>query len=157
MGHGLAKAVLFLSAGRILQVTTTSRIDEVRGLAARHPALAASMGAGVLALIGLPPFSLFASELGVARAGFAGGMGWATAIALVLVLVIAAALVGHTSRMLLGSPPEGPGTASATRRLPWSTAVALVGGLVACAALGVATGPLSSLLHQAAQTLVGTR
>ena len=156
LGHGLAKSVLFLGAGRILQVTGTSRIDEVRGLAARHPVLAGSVGAGVLALIGLPPFSLFASELGIARAGFTGGMGWVTAVALVLVLVIAAALIGHTSRMLLGEPPDGPGAATTTRHLPRPTAVALVGGLLACAALGVTAGPLSALLHLAADAL-GTR
>ncbi|GAB3900166.1 hypothetical protein GCM10029964_087130 [Kibdelosporangium lantanae] len=84
-------------------------------------------------------------------------MGWVTAVALVLVLVIAAALVGHTSRMLLGEPTDGPGAATPTRRLPWPTAVALVGGLLACAALGVTAGPLSSLLHLAADTLVGAR
>jgi len=39
------------------------------GLAARQPVLAGCLGFGVLALIGLPPFSVFASELGIARAG----------------------------------------------------------------------------------------
>ena len=174
LGHGLAKAVLFLGAGRILQVTGTSRIDTedllagssivaVRGLAGRHPVLAGGIGFGVLALIGLPPFSLFASELGIARAGFAEGMGWQTAAALVLVLVIAAALVGHTSRMLLGDPPSdplsdppgGPGAATMPSRLPRPAVVALAGGLVACAALGISTGPLSSLLHSATDILVG--
>ncbi len=73
LGHGLAKTVLFLGAGRILQITGTSRIDDVRGLAARQPVLAGALGLGVLALLGLPPFSLFASELGIARAGFTAG------------------------------------------------------------------------------------
>lgn len=160
LGHGLAKGVLFVGAGRVLQVTGTSRIDGVRALAARSPLLAGAVGAGVLALIGLPPFSLFASELGIARAGFAAGLGWVTAAALVVVLVIAAALVGHTSRMVLGrapdgaaGPPDGPGAASAPQRLPLPTAVALVGGLGVCAALGITAGPLSSLLHLAADTL----
>lgn len=156
LGHGIAKAVLFLGAGRMLQVTGTSRIDGVRGLAARHPVLAGSVGVGVLALIGLPPFSLFASELGIARAGFAANMGWVTAAALLLVLVIAAALVGHTSRMLLGTPPDSPGAATTVQRLPLSTVIALVGGLLACAALGVTAEPLSVLLHHAADTLAST-
>jgi hydrogenase-4 component F len=108
LGHGLAKSVLFLSAGRVLQLTGSSRIDHVRGLAARDPVLAGCLGFGVLAIIAFPPFSLFASELGIATAGFAGGLGWATAATLILVLVIAAALVGHTSRMLLGAPTQGP-------------------------------------------------
>jgi hydrogenase-4 component F len=157
LGHGLAKAVLFLGAGHVLQMTGTSRIDGVRGLAARHPVLGGTLGAGVLALIGLPPFSLFASELGIVRAGFTEGMGWVTAAALVLVLMIAATLVGHTSRMLLGTPPDGPGAARAAPPLPVPTTVALVGGLAACAVVGVIAGPLSSLLHLAAGVLVEAR
>jgi hydrogenase-4 component F len=155
LGHGLAKGVLFLSAGRVLQTTGTSSIDGVRGLAARQPALAGCIGFGVLALIGLPPFSIFASEIGIARAGFASGLGWVTAAALILVVVIAAALIGHTSRMLLGTPPQGPGAATAARPLPVVIGVTLLGGLVASAVLGIAAGPLTSLLHSAATTVTG--
>lgn len=151
LGHGLAKAVLFLSAGRVLQVTGTSRIDGVRGLIARHPALATTFGFGVLALIGLPPFSLFASELGIVRAGFTAGLGWQTTAALVLVLVIAAALITRTSRMLLGAPSTSD-TAAASP-IP----IALAGGLLACAVLGVAAGPLPVLLDLATQPLAVTR
>ncbi|MBW0118021.1 proton-conducting transporter transmembrane domain-containing protein [Pseudonocardia abyssalis] len=153
LGHGLVKAVLFLGAGRLLQLAGTSRIDGVRGLAARQPVLAGCLGLGVLALVGLPPFSIFASELGIARAGFTGGIGWATAVALVLVVVIAAALLGHLSRMLLGPPPDLlPATA-----LPRSTAVALVGGLLAAAALGIGAGPVAVLIDAAAAVLDGAR
>jgi hydrogenase-4 component F len=172
LGHGLVKGVLFLGAGRLLQVTGSSRIDEVRGVAAGHPLLAGCLGLGVLALIGLPPFSIFASELGIARAGFSTGsaaVGWATAAALVLVVVIAAALVGHTSRMLLGNPDDpsapapapGSGTLVGTttralpRSTPKSTRAALVGGLLAAAALGITAGPLSALVAAAAATLSG--
>jgi hydrogenase-4 component F len=109
----------------------------------------------VLALIGLPPFSVFASELGIARAGFASGIGWATAAALALVVVAAAALVGHTSRMLLGPATDGPGAASASGALPRPTAAALVIGLLGCAVLGVTTGPLAALLSAAAGALGG--
>lgn len=152
LGHGLTKSVLFLGAGRILQITGTSQIDGVRGLLARHPALAATFGLGVLALIGLPPFSLFASELGIVRAGFAAGLGWPTAAALLLVLVIAAALIVRTSRMLLGPPLSTPDVAAASP-IP----IALAGGLLACAALGVVAGPLPALLDLATDPLVVTR
>ena len=156
LGHALTKAVLFLGAGRIRQVTGTSRVDGVRGLAARHPMLAGTFGAGVLALLGLPPFSLFASGLGIARAGFAAGLGWLVAAVLVLVLAISVALIAHTSRMLLGEPPDSPGAATGVVRLPGSTTAALLGGLVVCAAAGIAAEPLATLLRQAADTLVGT-
>jgi hydrogenase-4 component F len=155
-GHGLVKAVLFIGAGRIRQVTGTSLSEGVRGLAVRHPMLAGTFGAGVLALLGLPPFSLFASGLGIARAGFAAGLGWLIAIVLVFVLAIAIALIAHTGRMLLGEPPDAPGAAAGTVRLPGSTSVALLLGLVVCAAAGIVAEPLATLLRHAAETLGGT-
>ncbi|GEL17101.1 proton-conducting transporter transmembrane domain-containing protein [Pseudonocardia asaccharolytica] len=157
LGHGLVKSVLFLGAGRVLQVTGSSRIGEVRALVVRQPVLAGVVGFGVLALIGLPPFSVFASELGIARAGFADGVGWAMGAGLVLVVIIAAALISHTSRMLLGSQPapDGPGAATAPARLPVLAAAAMILGLLGSAALGISAGPLSDLLQLAADILAG--
>lgn len=174
LGHGLAKGSLFVSAGRMLQVTGTSRIEGARGLAGRLPLLAGCAGAGVLALVGFPPFSIFASELGIARAGFATGLGWVTTAALILMLVIAAALLGHTSRMLLGAaaPASGParditaghgaGSGSATAagdtaaRRGTAGLLPVIAALAACAILGLYAGPLTTLLHSAALTLTRT-
>ena len=161
LGHGLAKSVLFLSSGRILQLTGSRQVADVRGLAARDPVLAGLVGLGMLALLGFPPFSLFASELGIFRAGLAAGVATAvaTVIALVLVLLITAAMFTRTGHMLLGEPgrvvAEGPGAAPAPDRTPISTAVALGAGLAVCAAAGVAAGPLQHLLSLAADLLTG--
>jgi hydrogenase-4 component F len=151
LGHGLGKAVLFCGAGRILTLTGTSRIDRVRALAATRPALAGVFGLGLVALLGLPPFSLFASEIGIARASSAAGLGWAVAAAFVLVLVIFAALARHGAAMLLGPPPdtlpEGAPPAATART---AALAPLVLGLVACAGLGLTLGPLKNLLTAAA-------
>jgi hydrogenase-4 component F len=157
LGHGLAKGSLFVSAGRILQVTSTSRIEGVRGLASRLPLLAGCTAAGVLALAGFPPFSLFASEIGILRAGFSAGLGWVIAIALVLVLVITAALLSHTSRMLLGTDSSvGPAADGAATVGGAAAGLApVVAALAACAVLGLYAGPLTVLLHSAARTLTG--
>jgi hydrogenase-4 component F len=112
----------------------------------------------VLALVGFPPFSVFASEPGLARAGLSNGSAsvvWATAAALVILVVVAAALIGHTSAMLLGDAPDGPGTATAPLVLPRTSTAAMVGGLAAAATLGVTSGPLSALLTAAVHTLTG--
>lgn len=151
LGHGLAKSGLFLGAGHILQATGTSRISGVRALAARSPVLAGCFGAGVLALLGFPPFVLFASELSIARAGFADGVGVWTAIGFILVAVCAAALVGHTSRMLLGPA----GAADERVHLPADVTAVLVAALVLCAAIGITLGPLAPLLSAAAAVLTG--
>jgi hydrogenase-4 component F len=94
-GHGLAKAVAFTSAGQILAAEKTSRIDEIRALACRRPVLAGIFGAALLALLGFPPFSLFASEIALARAGFAAHLGPAIAAMLLLLLVAFAALASQ--------------------------------------------------------------
>ncbi|MGW3045676.1 proton-conducting transporter transmembrane domain-containing protein [Kitasatospora sp. NPDC001159] len=153
-GHGLAKGVAFCSSGHLMHLTHTTRIGRVRGLLGRAPVLGAAFGLAVLALLGLPPFSLFASELAIARAGFAVGLGWSVTVALALVLLAFAALTGRTARMLLGAPPgspSGPPQGSAPPvRSGASVWLPLVGGLLACAALGVTTAPLAALLNAAA-------
>jgi hydrogenase-4 component F len=113
VGHGLGKAVLFCGAGQILAAEQTSQISGVRGLLARRPALAACFGVGFLALLGLPPFSLFVSELGLARAATAAGLGWVVAIALSLLVVVFVSVAVHLAPMLLGSEP-GPATRPGT-------------------------------------------
>ncbi len=157
LGHGLTKSVLFLSSGEILAVEGTSEIAGVRALLARRPALGGIFGVGLLALVGLPPFSLFTSELLMARAEFQVGLGWAAALAVGAMVVVFVAVAGHGRRMLLGvpdNPGAGPdGSTGEGTRLPVSATAPLVGGLVACAAIGVLAWPLAPLLRAAARVV----
>lgn len=173
LGHGLIKAVLFLGAGRLLQRTGSRSVDDIRGLASRDPALAAPLGIGILALVGFPPFSMFASKLAIFGAGFRADLTWVTAGALLLVLIITAALLTHTARMLLGEPtaddsmPDaghdmaeagpGPGGRPVTTSRTTATGllVACIAGPVAAAGLGIAAGPFQSVLLHAAEILGG--
>jgi hydrogenase-4 component F len=149
LGHGLAKGVLFLASGEILLAEGTSEIAKVPALLSRRPALGAIFGFGLVALLGLPPFSLFASELNMLRAEVAAGLGWAAAIALVCMAVIFAAVMAHGRHLLLGdAPPQG--SRAATPRI---VAVPLAAGLLACAFIGVSAWPLQPLLHAAAQVV----
>ncbi|MGH3392088.1 MAG: proton-conducting transporter membrane subunit [Actinomadura sp.] len=152
LGHGLAKAVAFTSAGQILHHAKTSRISGVRGLATTRPVLAGVFGLAIAALSGLPPFPLFASELGIARSAASAGLGWALALALVLLLVIFVALARHTTAMLLGpGPDQGRPAATGSVR---TQVTPLILALTAAAVLGTVLGPLQPLL-QAAAAIVG--
>jgi hydrogenase-4 component F len=149
-GHGLAKAVALTSAGQILAHERTSRIHEIRALAQRRPVLAGIFGVALLALLGFPPFPLFASETALARAGFAAHLGLVIAPVLLLLLIAFAALAGHGARMLIGTPPDpgGPkpaGAAAVGIRVPLITA------LIVLAALGITIWPIQTLLTAAAQ------
>ena len=150
LGHGLAKSVLFLTSGEIMAAEGTSQIDGVRALLARRPALGGVFGVGLVALLGLPPFSLFTSELLMARAEFQVGLGWAAVAAVVAMVVIFVAVVGHARHMLLGpsgtaeplAPPPRLGRCAARRRA-WSSA----------RLIGVFAWPLSGLLQAAAHVV----
>ena len=152
VGHGLGKAVLFCGAGEILAREGTTRIDRVRGLFLRAPVLAGVFATGLAALLGFPPFSLFVSELGLIRAGFDAGVGWAAAAVMVLLLAIFVAVSAKAAGMLLG----GQATETQGPALRVSTAAPLVVGLVVVGVLGIAHWPLGPLLH-AAGLIVGTR
>ncbi len=148
LGHGLAKAVLFLASGEILLVEGTSEIDKIPALLARRPLLGGIFGFGLVALLGLPPFSLFVSELTMIRGELAVGLGWAAGLSLLAMAVIFAAVTAHGRHLLLGGRGAIP---SATSRV---VGIPLVGGLVACAALGLSAWPLQPLLDAAARVVV---
>ncbi len=152
LGHGLGKAVTFCGSGEILLAEGTTEIAGVRGLLTRSPLVGVVFGVGLVALLGFPPFSLFASELAIARAGIVDGLGWAVAVALVLLLVIFVAVVARAQRMLLGEARpdiEDHHTGSLAVRVP------LVAGLLATAALGVSIWPVERLLVAATRVVTG--
>jgi hydrogenase-4 component F len=149
LGHGLAKSVLFLTSGEIMAAEGTSQIDGVRALLSRRPALGGVFGVGLVALLGLPPFSLFSSELLMARAEFEVGLGWAAIAAIIAMVVIFVAVVGHARHMLLGQAS----TTEPHSSPPAWVAGPLVGGLVLCGLIGVFTWPLSGLLQAASHVV----
>jgi hydrogenase-4 component F len=149
LGHGITKSVLFLSSGEIAHAEGTTEIAKITGLLARRPVLGGIFGVGLLALVGFPPFSIFVSELSMARAEVDVGLWWAVAISLVCLGVIFGAIGMHARQMLLGEPSTA-GTVATAR----SVAVPLVSALVVVALLGVLAWPLQSLLHSAANAVV---
>jgi hydrogenase-4 component F len=153
-GHGLAKTVAFLSSGHILHRHHSSHIADVRALATRMPLLAGMYGLAILALLGFPPAAIFASELGIARAGTTAGLTLLTAAAFALVVVAFAAISAHTGRMLLGPAPLVATVAADASSPPAAFTVAaalpLIAGLLGVAALGISLGPVADLLHAAA-------
>ena len=148
LGHGLTKGSLFLTSGELLEVEGTSRVDGVRALLARRPALGAAFALGLASLLGLPPFSLFLSELTMFRAESAVGLGWVVALTLVALAVVFVA-IGSVARATLLGAPAGPAVA----RTPASVVVPLFVALAAVAAIGLVAWPLDTLLHAAAATV----
>ncbi len=151
LAHGLGKSVLFLGAGHLQHAHHSTEIADIRGVLRRSPLLGATFAGGLIALLGLPPFALFASEIGMARGLGAAHLAWPLAIAFVFILIAFAALARHGSAMLLGSAADD------APALPLSPAAAipLVAGIAACVALGVSAGPLAHVLTSAGSLLSG--
>jgi hydrogenase-4 component F len=71
--------------------------------------------AGMLALMGLPPFGIFIAEFALFRAGFAAQHPWLMGAALLLLLVAFVSFISHLNKMLYGAAPEGVATGEANR------------------------------------------
>ncbi len=107
VNHAVAKSTAFLLAGRILHRYRTTEIDEVRGLLRVLPWTGGLFAAGVLALVGVPPFGLFVSEFLLLRAAVTTHHPVVAAIVLALLLAAFISLLTHLNRMLYGDPPAG--------------------------------------------------
>ncbi|MEZ4568740.1 MAG: proton-conducting transporter membrane subunit [Thermomicrobiales bacterium] len=105
VNHALTKSLLFFVAGDISQRFGTRRISALRGIVRVAP-LAGWLLFGILAITGLPPFSIFISEIAIASAGFSGSREALAASVLVIVLLglIFAGLLAQGLRIVYGSP-----------------------------------------------------
>ena len=60
--HSLTKSAIFFTVGHAAQKTGTQIMDEIRGLVTMSPMLGWGLILGTLAILGMPPFGVFASE-----------------------------------------------------------------------------------------------
>jgi len=111
--HSLTKSAIFFAVGHIAQVKGTQRIAEIGGLSVTHPVLAVGFSFGVLAIAGLPPFGIFASEFILISSTFARQP--VLAVLLVVGLLVAfGALILRLQDIVFGDPkgPKDPVEAS---------------------------------------------
>lgn len=149
LAHGVGKTVLFLAGGQLQAAHGTTAIGEITAVLGRSRLIGGAFAAGMVVLLGLPPFAMFASEVAIAMSLADARLAWALGLALVALVVAFAALLRNTGRMLLGTPDTG----SPAIRVPVTVAGALVAGVLASLALGVTAGPLSDLFAVAASQL----
>jgi hydrogenase-4 component F len=107
LNHSVAKSMMFLLAGRVLRRYGTAEIERVGGLLRVMPWTGGFFAAGMLAVLGLPPFGLFISEFALVRAGFAAGRPLTLALVLALLAIGFVGVIAQLNRMLYGPPPGG--------------------------------------------------
>jgi hydrogenase-4 component F len=109
VNHGVTKALAFFAAGTAIARYGSRDMQVIRGLLAVAPIGATLLMLAALSLAGVPPFSIFVSELMVLRAGIGDGQWPAIAIFLAMVVVILAGLLHHAGSMAFGEPPAAAG------------------------------------------------
>lgn len=102
-GHSWAKGLAFFGAGRILQARGTRKITKASALVATMPETGIPYLAALLALSGLPPFSLFVSEIMVLAAGFGAGRYFVSLAALALLVLAFSGMTYHAVQMGFGA------------------------------------------------------
>jgi len=107
--HSLTKSAIFFAVGHAAQKAGSQVMDEIRGLITLSPTVGWGLMLGSLAILGLPPFGVFASEFLVLTTAMRE-QPWATPILLVALGVAFAAIFGRVQPMVFGE--------TAARRLP---------------------------------------
>ena len=149
--HTAAKSYLFLLVRGIERRYNSQSIKDVRGLFCLMPVTASLFTAGIIALIGLPPFGFFISELSLFRAGFAAKHYLLMGVVLVLVAVAFVAMLNQLNKMLYGEPPDGT---SLGEEDSWWWFTPMLVPLIVLIVLGLSIpAPFAALLQQAVRII----
>ncbi|WP_040976648.1 hydrogenase 4 subunit F [Necropsobacter massiliensis] len=105
--HSLAKALLFCASGNILLKYRSRDLRYVRGMWKVAPLTAVLFAGGALALGGVPPFGMFASEFAIIVAGIYTGNVWLAVLCLIFLTIALAGLTTMLLKTVLGQPTEG--------------------------------------------------
>ncbi len=106
--HSIAKSLLFFTAGNVRENFSTLRIEKIRGMARSLPWTSGALVLGGLAIVGMPPFSLFVSEFLILTSAFSAGYVLVAVLILVSLSVVFGALLHHFQGMLAGDAEAKP-------------------------------------------------
>ncbi len=110
--HSLTKSAIFFAVGHAAQKTGTQIMDEIRGLVTVSPIIGWALMIGSLAILGMPPFGVFASEFLILTTAMRD-QPWATPLLLAALGVAFAAVFSKVQPMVFGETsgkrlPERP-------------------------------------------------
>ncbi len=145
--HSLTKSAIFFAVGHATQKTGTQMVDQIRGLITTSPMLGWALALGSLAILGMPPFGVFASEFLILTTAMRE-QPWATPLLLGALGVAFAAVFSKVQPMVFGEPTAG--------RLPHRPAVVPVFAHMAIVlTLGLWIPPFLADWYRQAAKLIG--
>ncbi|MBP2634969.1 MAG: dehydrogenase (quinone) [Firmicutes bacterium] len=105
VNHAVTKSALFYLAGAIIQHYGTKHILRIRGLVSAMPVMGTMFVAAILAIAGLPPFSIFYSKLAIVWAAFQSSNYLLGALILLLMAAVFAGMIYYTLKLGFGKVP----------------------------------------------------
>ena len=105
--HSLIKSAIFFAVGHATQKAGTQMMEDIRGLITQSPAIGWGLLLGTIAILGMPPFGVFASEFLILTTAMREHA-WATPILLVSLGVAFAAVFGKVQPMVFGETSVKP-------------------------------------------------
>jgi hydrogenase-4 component F len=145
--HSLTKSAIFFTVGHASQKAGSQLIENIRGLITLSPSIGWGLMFGALAILGMPPFGVFASEFLVLTTAMKQ-QPWATPILLAALGVAFAAIFGKVQPMVFGE--------TTMRRLPHPPAlVPVFVHLALVLMLGLYVPPYLAHWYRDAAALIG--
>jgi hydrogenase-4 component F len=105
--HSLTKSAIFFAVGHATQLAGTQQMQDIRGLLLRSPTIGWGLMVGTLAILGMPPFGVFASEFLILTTAMRE-QPWATPILLLALGVAFGAIFRRVQPMVFGEPHSLP-------------------------------------------------
>ncbi|MFA7270419.1 MAG: hydrogenase 4 subunit F [Sterolibacterium sp.] len=99
--HSLTKSAIFFAVGHATQKSGTQLMEHIRGLLKISPTIGWGLMLGTLAILGMPPFGVFASEFLILTTAMKQ-QPWATPFLLAALGVAFAAIFGKVQPMVFG-------------------------------------------------------
>jgi hydrogenase-4 component F len=145
--HSLTKSAIFFTVGHAAQKAGSQLIENIRGLITLSPTIGWGLMLGALAILGLPPFGVFASEFLIVTTAMRE-QPWATPILLVALGVAFAAIFSRVQPMVFGETDA--------RALPHPPALLPVfAHLAIVLVLGLYVPPYLANWYRAAASFIG--
>jgi hydrogenase-4 component F len=145
--HSLTKSAIFFAVGHAAQKAGSQLMDDIRGLITLSPSVGWGLMMGSLAILGMPPFGVFASEFLILTTAMKQ-QPWATPILLLALGVAFAAIFSRVQPMVFGE--------TTAKRLPHPPAlVPVFSHLALVLMLGVYIPPYLADWYRAAARLIG--
>ncbi len=112
--HSLTKSAIFFAVGHAVQKAGTQQMENIRGMMQISPTVGWGLMLGTLAILGMPPFGVFASEFLIITTAM-HDYPWTTPILLIALGIAFAAIFGKVQPMVFGE--------TTARRLPHQPAL----------------------------------